>query len=81
MRQYTAVSRSVSRDAVFALHKAGCADLVRRERREYGGTFTRIAAPNVEAALDEYIDEELREMGYSTADVKVFDCTADADEE
>ncbi len=68
--QYTMVSGGP--DNAFELHVAGCADL---SRPKY--TLTNrltFDASSVDDAVDIFLDEELRDQGWSEIDIKIFPC-------
>lgn len=70
--KFATVMRSSYRDASMAIHAAGCSDL-HRERTDHGGVVT-IVEGTVEEALENLLDAELVEMGYTAHDVKVYPC-------
>lgn len=60
-------------DEQFAVHATGCADL-HKERSKYGAQVTEGEFHTVQAAVDEILDPETRELGWAPRDVKVFPC-------
>lgn len=69
---FTVLNYSISREHIASVHRTGCKD-IDRDAREHGALpYTGFAS--VEAALADYIDGEMAEMGYSADDVKVYSC-------
>ncbi len=56
----------------YELHKAGCRDLARLGKR--ADIMSTFEADSVAGFLDAYFDGELRDMGYSPDDCRVFPC-------
>ena len=57
----------------FSLHAVGCR-AAEREHRHRGGTVQTFEAASLDDALGVVIDEELAEIGYSAADVRIHRC-------
>lgn len=75
MPEFTALYPSITggNDLPFSLHRKGCKD-IEREARRRGASTEHITADRIADAVAHIIDEELEEMGYSAADVKVHNC-------
>ncbi|HSV08570.1 MAG TPA: hypothetical protein VLI07_18785 [Candidatus Binatus sp.] len=70
--QVVILNHSISREHIAHIHRDGCRD-IERDAREHG---SQIYGPfeSVEAALADYVDGEMAEMGYGPEDVRVFPC-------
>jgi hypothetical protein len=62
---------AISRDHIASVHRTGCKD-IERDANEHGALVQEFET--VEAALADYVDGEMAEMGYSAADVHVYPC-------
>lgn len=71
--RYTVI---LSTDGNWHLHRFGCADVQRRERKQ-ANSITHFDAANLAAALDEIVDADMREMGYTHDHVDVYPCAKD----
>ena len=71
--QFTAFTRTAYSDAPFAVHRSDCADIT-KEKQNHGSSALGTFATLVEAIAPGCIDDEMRDMGYSEDDVKVFSC-------
>ena len=58
----------------FALHRTGCRDIERREKPEFAAQKID-EYETVAEALNDIIDAEMIEMGYTHDDVQVYPCT------
>lgn len=56
------------------LHIKGCGDLSQPKYRRFQEQFYDLHADNAADAVDQWIDDEMQEMGYTARDVKVLDC-------
>lgn len=72
MQTFTIVNFSVYHDHCASIHKAGC-QYIQRDVKDHDG-HTWDVEGTLEDALNDYIDEELIEMGFTTDDVKVHNC-------
>jgi hypothetical protein len=70
--QVVVLNHSIIRDSIASVHKQGCG-AIEREALSHGSS---VYGPyeSVEAALADYIDSEMEEMGYDRRDVKVHAC-------
>lgn len=77
MTKVVVLNYGVSRDYIASVHRAGCGAIEKDARDHaaitYAGT-SGVGYDSVEEALAAYLDEEMVEMGYSEADVKVHGC-------
>lgn len=75
MKAYTALypESTGMNESPFTLHRQGCA-AAKREQEKRGGSLEDFEAANNREAVEHVIDSELREMGYSPADIKVHYC-------
>jgi hypothetical protein len=66
------LNHSIVRDHIAHVHREGCKD-IERDSRTHGSS---VYGPydSVEAALADYLDEEMEDLGYSEIDVRVFPC-------
>ena len=73
--RFTLVNRSIVRDKQFALHRAGCRD-VTKDKHESSGELYAVPEDRttVEQAIDWWLDQERRDLGYDESDFEVFDC-------
>jgi hypothetical protein len=60
--------------ADWQLHKPGCADIERMKRKMKVNYVEPVEAETPEQAAENWIDEELEEMGYTPADVTIMPC-------
>jgi hypothetical protein len=72
-QKFTALYHATTKAEQYSLHRAGCRD-IEREQKVHDSNVETFEAASVEAALERMIDGELRELGYSTDDVKVHNC-------
>ena len=56
----------------WSIHKVGCKDIKRTVQETWGVSGGKFAS--VTAAMAEYLDEELSEMGYTEDDFKIYAC-------
>ena len=63
-------NRPADADFEWALHKAGCADLDPTNHEDFTDDAT-----SVEAAVTDWIDPEVQELGWTNDDVRVMPCT------
>ncbi len=70
---FVLINYEVSRDEVASIHRQGCRD-IDRDANNHGGHVSD-PFPSVAAALADYIDDEMREMGYDESCVRVLPCT------
>jgi len=66
------LNHAIVRNHIASIHRQGCRD-IEREQREHS---SNIYGPfdNVEDAIADYLDDELVEMGYDRADLKIHNC-------
>ena len=76
MKALTIVTFEQYGDHCASIHKAGCR-AIKDDLRTHGG-FTNAFTGTVQDALDGYIDDEFKEMGFTEQDVKVHACCKDA---
>jgi hypothetical protein len=57
----------------YQIHRAGCAHLS-RGRQRHAEILETISAPSLDAALGQYFDSEMLDMGWSPDDCHVFPC-------
>ncbi len=67
----TLLNYAISRDHIASLHKAGCKDIDRDARTHAAELYDY---DSKDAALADYVDGEMAEMGYSVGDVKIYPC-------
>lgn len=72
MPRVVLLNHQITRDHIASIHKEGCRDIERDQTHH----AALIYGPydNVEAALTEYIDSEMVEMGWTREDVKIYHC-------
>jgi len=66
------LNHSIISTHIASVHREGCQDIERESRKHSSSVYGPY--DNVEAALADYIDEEMEEMGYDRQDVKVHNC-------
>jgi len=69
---FTLLNHAVISTHIASVHRTGCKDIQREKLAHSSQTYGPYET--VDAALAEYIDAEMVEMGYDRADVKVFGC-------
>lgn len=72
MQTFTIVNFAVYSDHCASIHKAGCSYIDKDIKAHDGHTWD--VAGTLEDALNNYMDDELIEMGFSTDAVKVHNC-------
>lgn len=73
--KYTMVSRQLTRDYPFAVHKEGCADITRNERKKYASVvIDTVEADTIGKALEHFIDAEMKELGYGEESIRIYPC-------
>ena len=71
--RFVLINYSVSRDEIASIHRLGCKD-IKRDQMEHGGHIYP-SKSSVDKLLDDYISEEMVEMGYDKGCVRVLPCT------
>jgi hypothetical protein len=66
------LNHSIVRTHIAHVHRAGCKDIERDVRAHASSVYGPYET--IEEALDEYIDAEMEELGYSRSDVRIFPC-------
>jgi len=78
--KFTMMSYNPSKNYQWVLHAAGCADIARElkgQKTDSGFPAidpTPVEAENAEQACEQWIDEELREMGWDVDAIRVCPC-------
>jgi len=70
--QIVVLNHSIIRGHIASLHREGCRD-IQRDRDQHG-SYIHGPYDGVEAALTDYLDAEMVEMGYDRRDVKIHNC-------
>jgi hypothetical protein len=66
------LNHQIMRDHIASIHRKGCRDIERDAMHHAAHPYEY---PSVEAALADFIDAEMTEMGWTVEDVKVYSCT------
>lgn len=64
---------TVDTDWVWEIHAENCTD-VKKKRQLRLAVSTKVEAENANEALEQWMDEELIEMGYTTEDARIMNC-------
>ena len=69
--KFVMLSHQKVRTEYWSLHRAGCSD-IKKDQQEHFSTITPVEGNSWKEIVKEWIDEEIREMGYTEQDVKVY---------
>lgn len=72
MTRVVVLNHQLVREHIASVHKEGCRDIERDKRNHWSvemGPYD-----SLKEALDNYIDAEMQEMGWSLSDVKIYPC-------
>ena len=72
VKQFTVLYYSISREHQGSIHRSGCSD-IEKDRREHGASKVNVVG-TLQDAIAAWLDDEMEEMGYSEADIKVLPC-------
>jgi hypothetical protein len=73
MTKVVILNHSIISDSIASIHREGCGAIEREQLKHSSSLYGPF--DSVEAALEDYLDPEMVEMGYAEQDVKIHSCT------
>lgn len=74
MSNVTLINYPLSDMHIASVHKAGCRD-IQKDAAKHGCALRDVRHfAGVDAALGDWVDGEMQELGYTPDDVKIFSC-------
>lgn len=66
--------RAISRKETLAIHREGCSDIARTEVQKWSAQVQIVEVPDMAAAVNTMLDDEMRAMGWDESTLKIYPC-------